>query len=171
MPRRTLIVDGYNVLRSTPRYAAHVQRDLESARARLVADVGAFAQGGGWDAYVVFDGAQNPDSTGEAHEVAGIQVMFSPYGRDADSAIEDLGSRCASTGAEVTVVTSDAETQWVVMGQGAARMSSAEFASELGDAESDWRTANPSGSKSVTMDRLLDEKTRRALARWARGDG
>ncbi|MDP2181584.1 MAG: NYN domain-containing protein [Actinomycetota bacterium] len=170
MTRRSLIVDGYNVLRSTPRYSTYADRDLESARARLVADVAAFAKGGDWDAHVVFDGALNPDSTGEAHEAVGIQVVFSAYGRDADSAIEDMASRCVSAGRDVTVVTSDAETQWVVMGQGATRMSSAEFVSELGDAEVDWRAANPSGSKSVTLDRLLDDATRRALSRWARGE-
>lgn len=169
MPVRSLIVDGYNVLRSTSRYASLYGRDIDAARERLVTDVAAFAVTGGWDAKVVFDGALNPSSTGEDHEIAGIHVVFSAYGREADSVIEVMASRDITSYREVTVVTSDAETQWVVLGLGATRMSSAAFAAELGDVDLEWRASNPSGSSSVTLDQHLDEATRSALSRWARG--
>ena len=76
MSKRVLIVDGYNVIRLTPPYRELAGIDLESARAALVSDVAAYAAGE-WDATVVFDGANNPHSTGEPHNVAGVRIVFS----------------------------------------------------------------------------------------------
>jgi hypothetical protein len=55
MTHRVLIVDGYNVIRSTPPYREIASQDLESARVALISDVAAYAAGE-WDATVVFDG-------------------------------------------------------------------------------------------------------------------
>jgi predicted RNA-binding protein with PIN domain len=80
---RTLIVDGYNVIRRTPPYRQIAENDFDAARSALVSDVAAFAHGE-WNATVVFDGHGNPHSDGLPHEVSGVTVVFSPFGVDAD---------------------------------------------------------------------------------------
>jgi predicted RNA-binding protein with PIN domain len=165
---RYLIVDGYNVLRSTPRYSTLVERDLDAARVALIADVAAFAKGES-SATIVFDGASNPDSRGRPHEIAGVEVVFSAYGVDADSVIEDLTGAHRRAGDDVVVVTSDAQTQWVVMGQGASRMSSLELVATLDEMEDEISEHTPHGSRRSTVEDRLDDETRRRLRRWAEG--
>lgn len=167
--RRALLVDGYNVIRSTPPYQHIAEKDLDSARAALVSDVAAFAQGE-WEAVVVFDGGGNPHSTGEGHQVAGITVVFSPYGTDADTVLESYSKRIRETGDEVLVVSSDAQLQWAVMGGSVTRRSAAGFSAELRAGASEWQGHNPAGKRRVTIEERLDPVTRDTLARWARGE-
>lgn len=165
---RALVVDGYNVLAASPRYRHLAEQDLESARAALVNDVVVFAVGS-YRAVVVFDGAGNPASDGSPHHVPGAAVVFSPFGTDADAVIEALVHRHRDRGDEVVVVTSDAQTQWTVLGPGVSRMSAAEFVDGLEAESSVWEEYNPYGSTRQTLDSRIDPAVRAALSRWARG--
>jgi uncharacterized protein len=162
-PVRTLIVDGYNVIHCTEAYALLADHDLDAARAALVSDVAAYAHGD-WSATVVFDGHSNPASEGLAHHISGVTVVFSRFGVDADSVIENL-----ARGDESVVVTSDAQTQWAVVGGSVSRMSSAEFSGELRDGGREWTEHAPSGSRSGRLEDRIAEEAREQLWRWARG--
>lgn len=166
---KVLLVDGYNVIRSTPPYRDIAEVDLSAAREALVSDVAAYAHGE-WSATLVFDGGANPHSTGEAHHIAGITVIFSMFGTTADTVIEALSRKAKAVGHPVEVVTSDAATQWAVLGGGAVRRSSAEFARELRAGESEWQQSNPSGSAASRIEDRIDPTVRGLLARWARGE-
>jgi predicted RNA-binding protein with PIN domain len=165
---RHLIVDGYNVLHAGPAYEALASRDVDAARARLVEDVAALAAGEA-RAFVVFDAAGNPEADGRPHHVAGVAVIFSPAGRDADSVIEELAHRFRGQGHEVVVATSDAQTQWAVMGAGAVRMSSAELVRELDGARFEREGGMRAGSASGRLEDRIDRAARDAMWRWARG--
>jgi predicted RNA-binding protein with PIN domain len=169
MTRGILIVDGYNVIRSTPPYREIAELDLESARAALVSDVAAYAAGQ-WDATVVFDGGANERSTGLPHTAAGITVVFSRYGMEADTVIEGLARTARDGGIPTEVVTSDAQTQWAVLGGCVVRRSSGEFAGELRSDESDWREHSSRGGARCRIEDLLDPVVRGTLARWAKGE-
>ncbi len=166
---RYLIVDGYNVIGQGEPYGGIADEDLDAARARLVSDVAAHTQGLG-RALVVFDGAGNPHSDGRSHEVAGVEVVFSRFGIDADSVIEQAAIARRAEGYDVTVVTSDAQTQWAVMGAGVRRMSSAEFISEVTGEQAEQQESTPSGSSRLTISERVDERVAEVLARWARGE-
>ncbi|MFU8891403.1 MAG: NYN domain-containing protein [Anaerosomatales bacterium] len=166
--RRVLIVDGYNVIHAGEPYVSLAAEDLDAARARLVSDVAAHAHGER-TALVVFDGAKNPNSDGIRHAVAGIEVLFSPYRTDADSVIEQEASVHRAAGREVMVITSDAQTQWAVMGSGVTRMSSAEFIAEIAGERAEHREHTPSGSRKSTISERVDRRVSEVLARWARG--
>lgn len=168
MALRHVIVDGYNVLHADPRYALLADRDMDAARARLVEDAAAWSTGTA-RTWVVFDGAGNPASDGRPHHVSGAAVIFSPAGTDADSVIEALAHRFRAEGLPVLVVTSDADTQDAVMGSGATRMSSAEFARELADAREDARAHGRAGTASTRVEERIDPLVRDVLWRWARG--
>ena len=165
---RLLIVDGYNVIRQTPPYSHLAETDLDSARVALIADVAAYAQGD-FSATVVFDAHNNPRSNGLPHQVAGVTVVFSRFGLEADSVIESLARAARERGDDAVVVTSDAQMQWTVMGGGVGRMSSAEFSGELRDGDALWREHAPAGSSRSRIEQRIDSITAETLARWARG--
>ena len=163
-----LIVDGYNVIFATTAYRDLAEDDLDAARAALVSDVAAYAHGE-WRATVVFDAANNPAADGVAHEVAGVTVVFSRFGIDADTVIERL-ARTARDGGEATcVVTSDAATQWAVLGGSVTRMPSGEFADELATGGREWEEHSSAGRRKVRLEDRVDARTREELWRWARG--
>jgi predicted RNA-binding protein with PIN domain len=166
---RRVIVDGYNVIHTDASYSALAARDLDTARARLVADVSAWATSRGAEAVVVFDGGGNPASDGAPHAVAGITVRFSAAGTDADATIEGLARAARDAGEETVVVTSDAATQWVAMGGRVTRMSSAQFVREVRPGSSDWREHTPAGSPRSRIDDRIDPAVRAELSAWARG--
>jgi len=165
---RLLLVDGYNVIRQTPPYRELAEDDLESARAALVSDIAAYADRS-FKATVVFDGHSNERSTGTPHEVAGITVVFSAYGVDADAVIESLARTSRERGEDTVVVTSDAQTQWTVLGGSVSRMSSPEFAGELRSQDAEWREHSPAGSVRGRLEDRVDATTRERLSQWARG--
>ncbi len=165
---RTLIVDGYNVIRQTPPYKAIAEDDLEAARLALISDVSAFSHGE-YRATVVFDGHNNEGSDGRPHTIAGVTVVFSRFGHDADSVIESLSRAAREAGERVVVVTSDAQTQWTVMGGDVVRMSSPEFAGEIRAEDAEWREHAPAGRSKVRLEDRIDRDVRDRLSRWARG--
>ncbi|MBP5313507.1 MAG: NYN domain-containing protein [Eggerthellaceae bacterium] len=133
--KRLLIVDGYNVLRSSERYRNITDRDytdnaVNPARDALINDVSVYA-GKSMDAVIVFDGANNPQSFGEETKIAGVRVIFSPAGQLADKVIEKLAHDARKNGIETCVVSSDKTIQDTVVGDGVDRMSANGFAMEM----------------------------------------
>jgi len=166
---KVILVDGYNVIRSTGMYADLAEDDftggtgLNAAREALIADVAVMAQGEA-DATVVFDAYGNAESEGNTVERAGIKVIYSPSGISADSTIEQLARQARERGDEVLVVTSDAQTQWAVMGDGVTRMSSAGFCREVARVNESWREKNPEYPTKNTLAERIDPKTAARLA-------
>ena len=172
---KTLLVDGYNVLRSSGYYAHltdampdHTHDAFNTARQALIADVATFA-GREYDATLVFDGGGNPSSTGEPQSVAGIKVIFSAAGVSADSVIEGLAHKAVDQGREVLVVTSDAATQWTILRGRLTRMSAVDFTEEMHGIKQEVVEAAEQQANKRTLGERLDSKTREALERLARG--
>jgi predicted RNA-binding protein with PIN domain len=173
---KVLLVDGYNVLRSSGYYAHLVQEAPDHthdafniARQTLVTDVATFA-GREYKATVVFDGAGNVHSSGEGRAVAGVEVIFSPTGVSADTVIEELARKAAEKGKEVLVVTSDAATQWTVFRDKVTRMSAAGFSQEMHGIHQEVVEAHEDQLlPKNTLGERLDSSTRAALERMARG--
>lgn len=138
MQRRVLVVDGYNVIRESRAYRKLIDEDLIDpllhdvyvrAREALLADVAAFAQGS-YEATVVFDGFGNPDPERPPMRTAGVNVVFSPSGVEADAVIERMVAEERAAGSAVTVITSDAGVQSTVFGENVTRLSSRMFDNE-----------------------------------------
>lgn len=160
---RRLIIDGYNVVHASERYRALARDDLSAARDRLVEDVAGMC-GGASPATVVFDGARVA-AEGRERTVGGVAVVFTREGEDADGRIERIAREARQAGDEVTVVTSDAVTQWTTMGPGVLRMSSAEFLREVAAGSSEWREHTPSGRRRATIEDRIDDTARTTLLR------
>ena len=173
---KPLLVDGYNVLRSSGHYAHlteaapdHTHDAFNAARQALISDVATFA-GRDFEATLVFDGGGNPGSAGEPYSVAGITVVFSPAGVSADSVIEELAHKAVERGREVLVVTSDAATQWTILRGKITRMSSTDFSYEMHSIRQELVEAAEKQTGKRTLGDRLDSKTRQALERLVRGE-
>jgi predicted RNA-binding protein with PIN domain len=154
---RRLVVDGYNVLRGTRRYADMAARDFDAARDRLIADLGARAAEG-QSVTVVFDGGANPFSDGEPRLVGCVHVIFSPSGTDADAVIEALAAAARDAGDETEIVTSDGATRWTSMGGPVTVTRASAFALELELDESSWREHHEAPRARATVaDRLAGD--------------
>ena len=134
--KKLLIVDGYNVLRSGSRYRNAPDEDytddtFNAAREMLINDVVNYA-GGDYKAVIVFDGAKNAFSNGEAETVGGVRIVFSPAGQSADKVIEKLAHDARERQVETLVVTSDATIQDTTFGFGVDRMSADGFSRKVG---------------------------------------
>ena len=158
--RKILIVDGYNVLRSGSRYKQIAGPDytddtFNNARETLINDVVSFA-GHEWGAVIVFDGARNKFSTGNAESVGGVRIMFSPSGQSADKVIEKLAHDARERGVEALVVTSDATIQDTVFGGGVDRMSANDFSWEMNNllVENELDATPHISKKNTVADRI-----------------
>ena len=160
-------MDGYNVLHAHPVYGPLAARDLDSARARLVADLTGYAAAGS-QTTVVFDGGGNPASDGAPHHIGPLVVLFSPAGATADTVIEALAHRSRARGEDVLVVTSDAATRQTVRSGTVAVRSSQSFVAELTETLDEIRPAGKDG-KRTTVAQRIDPTVSAVLARWARG--
>lgn len=165
---RILLVDGNNVIRAHRRYSSQTG-DFSTVRSALVADVAAFAQGE-YRATVVFDGVGVSGKVGEVERHAGIDVIFSGAGTEADSIIERLAREARQSGERVTVVTSDATTQWTVLGEGVTRMSAVGFVDELAVTDRSWGERTQTSPGKLTLGDRLDPETYERLSRFARGE-
>ncbi|HEY5506108.1 MAG TPA: NYN domain-containing protein [Coriobacteriia bacterium] len=154
---RHLIIDGYNLLRGSRRYAAEAQRDLEAACARLIADLGARAADG-QKVTVVFDGGGNRFSHGTPRIVGGLTVIYSAAGTDADSVIEAMAAAAREAGEDTEIVTSDAATRWSSLGGPVIVTRASSFALELDDDETEWRAQADvqAAARGTVSDRLGD---------------
>jgi predicted RNA-binding protein with PIN domain len=166
VPRR-LIIDGYNLLLGAPRFAADVERDIDTARDRLIAELGARAAEG-QDVTIVFDGAGNPFSDGEPRPVGGVTVIYSRAGTDADSVIESLAAAAREVGEETEIVTSDVATRWTSVGARVIVTRAASFADELAADDSAWRSEGHEAARGrATLSDRIDDGVRARLDRMA----
>lgn len=186
-----LVVDGYNVLRATPRYEDRIDEDgnpvhmsaggsgraagggsidadpFERAREALLADVAAYAQGS-YEAVIVYDGAQNLSPERPIMKAAGIKIVFSEQGESADSVIERYCSQARRAGRDVALVTSDRTIRSTAgMGPYASsvtKISSALLVQEMERVDHEVaRELDARTHARMTVEDRLDPKTRAKL--------
>jgi predicted RNA-binding protein with PIN domain len=96
------IIDGYNLLWSIHKFAAHSQ---EISEAHLCRFIGRYLRVIGGEGQIVFDGIGPPDKT-PFSTTAGVEVIFTGSRTDADSFIEaKISSDTAPK--RLTIVSSD----------------------------------------------------------------
>jgi len=162
------IVDGYNVLHAHPVHGREIRRDIDVARAHLVADLSGFAESGP-RTVVVFDGAGNPFSDGSPHHLGALTVIFSAAGTSADTVIEGLAQRYRERGESAVVVTSDTATRDTVGSGTVSVLSSERFVEELLAISAAITRPPDAATRRVPVARRIDEDVAGVLARWARG--
>jgi predicted RNA-binding protein with PIN domain len=108
-----VIVDGYNVLKSTDQFARLERQSLEVARNALVDYISPKIYQ--YDLIVVFDGWESGSAVETSERVRGVKVIYSRLGERADDVIVRL---VAATQSKTIVVTRDGVLRQRVVAEG-----------------------------------------------------
>ena len=152
MPRKTvikdtepkkeyLLVDGYNVIFAWEELNELAKASIDAARNKLMDILSNYQGFTGCTLILVFDAYKVKGSQGEVQKYHNIYVVYTKEAETADQYIEktthEIGRKY-----KVTVATSDALEQVIVMGQGAYRMSARDFYEEVERTEKQIREIN-----------------------------
>ena len=125
-----LLVDGYNVVFAWEELKELAKENLESARMRLM-DILCNYQGfTKKELILVFDAYRVKGNPGTAFDYHNIHIVYTKEAETADMYIERVTHEIGRKH-RVTVATSDALEQLIIIGQGAVRMSARELKEEV----------------------------------------
>lgn len=160
-----LIIDGYNLIRTTDLVRAEAEAGLAAGRDRLLSELAAYRRLRRHQITVVFDGS-SPLRTQSSLE-RGLKVVYTPAGRTADQQIIKLVELSRD---QVVVVSSDAELGRAAEARGAEIIPSPEFRQRLalavlagscGEADDQERPTKPGKGPSRRLPKRLRRRTRR----------
>ncbi|ADG04911.1 NYN domain-containing protein [Kyrpidia tusciae] len=164
-----VIVDGYNVIGTSPELAALKVESMEEARARLLQWLGEYGAYTGRTVIAVFDGRCAPERRGP-DRVNGVEVYFTGDDQTADQWIERVvRERVGNRNARIFVATSDELEQSLSFGWGGLRISSREFLDELFKvrAEISRRVRTQESGRAPMRERVRDDIAK-IFERWRR---
>ena len=125
-----ILVDGYNVIHAWDNLKELALQNLDSARMKLMDAMCNYQGYKNCLLILVFDAYQVHEGVGSMTSYHNIFVVYTRKAQTADMYIERATHKMAEE-YQITVVTSDAMEQLIVIGQGAQRKSSRELLLEL----------------------------------------
>ncbi len=125
-----LLVDGYNVIYASDKLKSLAVTDLKAARDSLVDILINFQGYRRENVILVFDAYKVPGGTEHMEERAGLTIIYTKEAETADQYIEKAAHEIGKK-YRVTVATSDAIEQVIVMSSGAIRLSARDFWAEI----------------------------------------
>jgi len=131
MGPRTILIDGYNVIRNTPGLIAAEQVSLQTGREVLLARVAARYRNTPHTAIVVFDGGGASETTQALAKGVRGQVVFTRRGESADTVIGRIAAEEQARGAAVVVVSDDFEVRREVGATGGRSARVADLTTQL----------------------------------------
>ena len=125
-----LLVDGYNIIYASPELKELAVKDLKAARDSLIDSLVNFQGFRREKVILVFDAYKVPGGREHMEENAGLVIIYTKEAETADQYIEKAAHEIGKK-YKVTVATSDAIEQVIVMGSGAIRLSARDFLEEI----------------------------------------
>ncbi|WP_334145261.1 translation factor GTPase family protein [Muricomes intestini] len=154
-----LLVDGYNIIFAWEELKALAEINLESARDKLM-DILCNYQGYKKCILIlVFDAYKVAENPGEVQKYHNINVVYTKEAETADQYIEKT-VRNMDRKYDVTVATSDALEQVIIMGQGAQRLSAKGLKEEIELMLKEIRSeylGRPAEDRNYLFDYMTDE--------------
>ena len=136
-----LLVDGYNIIFAWEELNELAKASIDAARNKLMDILSNYQGFSGCTLILVFDSYKVKGNQGEVQKYHNIYVVYTKEAETADQYIEktthEIGRKY-----KVTVATSDALEQVIVMGQGAYRISARDFYEEVERTEKQIREIN-----------------------------
>ena len=144
-----LIIDGYNLIRSSPSLSAAESSSLEEGREALIERLTAYKRIKAWAITVVFDAGRGPHLAEKRETARGVQIVYSGAGETADQVIVRMARRM---GEKAVVVTSDRALAGLAAAAGATVIDSPEFENRLEMAFfMDIKGAEPEADRAPTL--------------------
>jgi len=125
-----LLVDGYNIIYASPKMAALAAEDLKAARDSLIDTLINFQGFRREKVLLVFDAYKVPGGKEHVEDRGGLMIIYTKEAETADQYIEKAAHEIGKK-YKVTVATSDAIEQVIVMSAGAIRQSARNFWEEI----------------------------------------
>ncbi len=125
-----IVLDGYNVIHCNERLTAMAKSDFSLARDTLIRALCSYTAFNKCRAIIVFDAYRVKGGKGSVERCGNTTVVYTKERQTADAYIERTTYEMAK-GAYVRVVTADMQEQFIVLGNGAYRVSPDEFFAEL----------------------------------------
>lgn len=136
-----LLVDGYNIIFAWEELNELAKASIDAARNKLMDILSNYQGFVGCTLILVFDAYKVKGNQGEVQKYHNIYIVYTKEAETADQYIEktthEIGRKY-----KVTVATSDALEQVIVMGQGAYRISARDFYEEVERTEKQIREIN-----------------------------
>lgn len=125
-----VIIDGYNVIHAWGELNAASEIDFSLAREALIRLMCSYSAFKRCKVIIVFDAYMVKDGRGSTEKYGDVTVVYTKERQTADAFIERATYEMAEDN-YVRVVTSDMEEQFIILGNGAYRVSPKEFRTEL----------------------------------------
>ena len=125
-----LLVDGYNIIFSWEELNTLAQESMDAARYRLMDILSNYQGFKKCSLILVFDAYKVKDGVGSIQRYHNIDVVYTKEAETADQYIEKVTHEIARDN-HVTVATSDALEQIIVLGKGAVRLSANDLRDEI----------------------------------------
>ena len=125
-----VILDGYNVIHAWGELKAASEIDFSLAREALIRLMCSYSAFKRCKVIIVFDAYMVKDGKGSTEKYGEVTVVYTKERQTADAYIERATYEIAEDN-YVRVVTSDMEEQFIILGNGAYRVSPKEFREEL----------------------------------------
>jgi small GTP-binding protein len=154
-----LLVDGYNIIFSWEELKELAMENMDAARHKLMDLLCNYQGFKKCILILVFDAYKVKGNVGEIQEYHNIHVVYTKEAETADEYIEKVTHELAGRH-HVTVATSDALEQMIILGQGAVRLSAADLKEEIlrtnNQIRRDYLDRQPSG-RTYIGDHLREE--------------
>lgn len=144
-----LLVDGYNIIFAWDELIELAKVNLESARMQLLDLLSGYQSYKKITVIVVFDAYRVEGNKGNQHLYNNLHVVYTKEAETADQYIERRVHHIG-TKKDVTVATSDALEQMIIMGKGAKRMSALGLRDELDQVRQEIRTLYMDKEKQIS---------------------
>ena len=125
-----LLVDGYNIIFSWEKLNALAKESMDAARTKLMDILSNYQGFKKCIVILVFDAYKVKGGVGEVQDYHNIHVVYTKEAETADQYIEKVTHEIARKN-YVTVATSDALEQLIIMGKGAVRLSANDLKEEI----------------------------------------
>ncbi|MPM54529.1 hypothetical protein SDC9_101307 [bioreactor metagenome] len=159
-----LIVDGYNIINAWDDLKDIAKNDLEGAREKLIDIIIEYAEFTGRKSIIVFDAYNIKNSKETIENRKHIEVVYTKEHQTADSYIEKFITSLSKYD-DVKVATNDYAEQQIVLGKGAARISSRELKLDLEHAKKSMKEKNSSNQKKIQRNWLEDRLDKETLSK------
>lgn len=135
-----VIIDGYNVIHAWGELKTASEIDFSLARETLIRLMCSYSAFRRCKVIIVFDAYMVKDGKGSIEKYGGVTVVYTKERQTADAYIERATYEIAESN-YVRVVTSDLDEQFIILGNGALRVSPKEFREELDGTDKEIKEA------------------------------
>lgn len=123
-----LIIDGYNLIRQSPRLSSIELQDFQKGREALIGNLARYKTLRGHPITVIFDGWKGGDCKESHDRVSGIRVIYSRLGETADEVIKRI---VREEGERAVVITADSDIASFALKENAAVIPPHEFEEKM----------------------------------------